>query len=303
MKTHNCLFVIGMAAAICAWPVCASAQKDQPDAQPASNTTAKDEIIPDKVLTYKRIGDVELTLHVFNPEGHKPSDKRPVIVFFFGGGWVSGTQAHFYAQAQTFVAQGLVAICADYRVKSRHDTTPFECVRDGKSAIRWVRQHADELGIDPNRIVAAGGSAGGHVAACTGVIQGHDEDGEDARISSVPNAMILFNPVIDTTKMGYGEGKVTQERKTEISPCHHVRNGIAPTLIFHGTEDTTVPYENVERFTKLMNDAGNKCTLVPFEGKGHGFFNSPRMRPTNTDEDFNITMGKSIDFLTEIGFN
>ena len=94
----------------------------------------------------------------------------------------------------------MVAISADYRVKSRNQTTPFECVKDGKSAIRWVRQHAAELGVDPDRIVAAGGSAGGHVAACTGVIEGINEDGEDAAIRSVPNAMILFSILCSTRR-------------------------------------------------------------------------------------------------------
>ena len=91
----------------------------------------------------------------------------------------------------------MVAICAEYRIKSKHGTTPFECVDDGKSAVRWIREHADDLGIDPNKIVAAGGSAGGHVAACTAVINGYETNSENMDISSKPNALVLFNPVID----------------------------------------------------------------------------------------------------------
>ncbi|MEO1994912.1 MAG: alpha/beta hydrolase [Planctomycetaceae bacterium] len=113
---------------------------------------------------------------------------------------------------------------ADYRVIRKHKTTPFECVKDGKSAVRWIRQHAAELGVDPDRIVAAGGSAGGHVAAYTGVIQGHEEEGEDANISSLPDAMILYNPVIDTTEEGYGVSKVGQGKvvsTTQVGGLHH----------------------------------------------------------------------------------
>jgi acetyl esterase len=84
-----------------------------------------------------------------------------------------------------------VAMSAEYRVIGKHKTTPFECVQDGKSAVRWIRQHAAELGVDPDRIVAAGGSAGGHVAACIGVIQGHEEEGGNTNISAMPNAMII----------------------------------------------------------------------------------------------------------------
>ena len=197
---------------------------------------------------------------------------------------------------------GMVAFSAEYRVKSRNRTTPFACVKDGKSAIRWVREHAAELGVDPNRIVASGGSAGGHVAACIGVIEGCEEEGINLRVSSHPNAMILFNPVLDTTAKGYGANRFKAEQQTDLSPCHHVHNGIAPTILFHGTSDTTVPFENAERFTKLMNDAGNECVLVPFEGKGHGFFNGSFFRPKGGDVDYDLTMKHSIEFLSQHSF-
>jgi hypothetical protein len=69
-------------------------------------------------------------------------------VFFFGGGWVGGSPKQMYQQAKVMAEQGMVAFSADYRVASRNKTTPFECVKDGKSAIRWLREHAAELGID-----------------------------------------------------------------------------------------------------------------------------------------------------------
>lgn len=268
----------------------------------SSAAHASEDLVADETLTYKTRGKIELKLHVFNPMDHKATDKRPAIVFFFGGGWTGGTPRQFYQQAESFASLGFVAMSADYRVIGKHKTTPFECVSDGKSAIRWVRQHAAELGVDPHRIIAAGGSAGGHVAACTGVIRGYEEEGEAADISSAPNAMILYNPVIDTTEKGYGLAKVGERRKTDISPCHHVREGIPPTLIFHGTADTTVPYENVRRFATLMKDAGNNCLLVSFNERKHGFFNGSFFRPKNGDADFNTTMDRSIDFLTELGF-
>jgi len=288
MKTPSWNLVVLMGCAIAAGCLCVAA--------------APAELKPDRMVSYKSVEGVELKMHVFEPQGLKSTDHRSAVVFFFGWGWTGGDPKQFFQQARALSDGGMVAFSADYRVKGRNNTTPFECVKDGKSAIRWVREHASELGIDPQRIVAAGGSAGGHVAACTGVIEGYEEKGENPAISSVPNAMILFNPVIDTTEKGYGAARFKPEQRTMISPSHHVRKGIVPTLIFHGTADRTVPFENAQRFARLMKEAGNECVLVPFEGKDHGFFNGSFFRKSNGDADHDVTMKRSIEFLNEHGF-
>jgi acetyl esterase/lipase len=146
---------------------------------------------------YKTIGEVKLYLHIFRELNATKSEKLPAIVFFFGGGWNAGTVNQFVKRSEYLASRGMVAVIADYRVKSRHGVTPVECVTDAKSAIRWVRAHAADFGIDSNRIVAAGGSAGGHLAAATALAQGLDEKGEDVKISSAPNALALFNPALD----------------------------------------------------------------------------------------------------------
>lgn len=262
-----------------------------------------DDFQSDEVLVYKSIGDTELKIHVFKPDEVSSDDRRPAIVFFFGGGWQGGDPKQFFEQAKHFAKNGFVAFSADYRVRSRNKTTPFECVKDGKSAIRWVRKHAEDFGIDPNRIVASGGSAGGHVAVCTGIIDGQEETGEDLKVSSLPNAMILFNPVLDTTKNGYGAGRFSVEQQTDLSPNHHIRERLVPTLVLHGTADTTVPFENAQRFERLMEDAGNDCRLVAFDGAKHGFFNGKFFRPKTKDlKPYQQCVSESEAFLDRLGF-
>ena len=258
---------------------------------------------PDKSVVYKTIGDVELKLDVFLPVDHDPSSEAPAVVFFFGGGWNTGSTAQFYEQSKLLNQYGVVTFCADYRVRSRHRTSPFECVKDGKSAIRWVRENAKELGVNPGQIVASGGSAGGHVAVCTGLIEGLDEAGEATTVSSVPNAMVLFNPVLDTTDKGFGEQRFEEKDRTTISPCHQIREDIVPTLLFHGTGDKTVPFENAERFTRLMKEADNRCELVSFAGAGHGFFNGKLFRPKlEDDKHFQATMKSFVEFLQSLEY-
>ena len=106
------------------------------------------------VEVYKTVGDTKLNLYIYEPEGHKASDKTPAIVFFFGGGWANGSPVQFLNQSKYLASRGMVAITADYRVASRHQVKVLDCVRDANSAIRWVRQNAKRLGIDPNRIAA-----------------------------------------------------------------------------------------------------------------------------------------------------
>lgn len=262
---------------------------------------AAEKVAPNEIISYKKIGEVDLKLHVFKPRGHQASDKRPAVVFFFGGGWQGGTPRQFYQQSLFLAEHGMVAFAAEYRVASIHKTSPYECVADGKSAIRWVRKHALQLGVDPDRIVSSGGSAGGHVAACTGVIQGYEQVGEDASVSSQPNAMVLFNPVLDTTAKGYGSGRFERGKQTELSPCHHVRKGAAPTIVFQGTADIVTPLENAERFRRLMRELGNSCDVYTYEGRKHGFFNGSFFRPNNDNKDYADSMQKTLNFLKKYG--
>ena len=255
---------------------------------------------------YKTVGDVSLNMYIFNPEDHQIDQRRPAIVFFFGGGWRGGSPKQFEKHCLYLASRDMVAMAADYRVSSRHGVKAMQCVADAKSAIRWVRANAAKLGVDPERIVASGGSAGGHLAACTGVIEGFDEPGESTSVSSRPNAMILFNPAVvvapidgdDTLAIRKGYRDRMGTDPIRLSPYHQVKGAVPPTVIFHGRDDKTVLYRSVEYFTKVMKEMNNPCKLVGYDGEGHGFFNYGRKK----NRYFTATMAEADRFLVSLEY-
>src|SRR5262249_44966147 len=132
--------------------------------------------------------------------------------------------------------------------------------------------------------------------------------GEDKSISSVPNALALFNPAVALAAAD-GLSNVNREKldslkdrmgvePRELSPLHHVAKGAPPTIIFHGKADSTVPFVTVELFTKAMTEAGNKCTLVGYDGQAHGFFNYGR----GNNEHYEKTLKALDEFLVGLGY-
>ena len=249
---------------------------------------------------YKTIGERKLTVNFDYPPDWKPPDKRPAVVFFFGGGWTSGTPAQFKPQAEYFAKRGLVCARADYRLRARDGVTPDKCVEDAISAMRWVRSHAAELGIDPNRIVAAGGSAGGHLAACTFFVEQTNATEGDKSVSPQPNAMILYNPVLDlfavraepaVRKGGYFAG-VDDATLKRISPALYFHKEMPPTLILDGTKDWLNP--QLRDFVAKGKSLGAPVEAWYAEDQPHGFFNkSPWLEKTTAEADA---------FLCRIGY-
>jgi acetyl esterase/lipase len=247
---------------------------------------------------YKQTASRPLYLYSLAPTGFDPP--RPAIVFFFGGGWVSGTLDQFDDQASHFAGRGLVSILVDYRVKSRDQSTPFDSVRDARSAMRWIRSHAAELRIDPAKIVAAGGSAGGHLAGATAILKGLDDASDDLSVSPVPNALVLFNPVLDTTESGYGAALIGKDT-IQLSLTEHVKPGLPPMILLHGTSDHTVPFSNAEEFVRRVKAAGGQCQLVPFKDADHGFFNSPSFRKGASEALYRKGVADVDGFLLNLG--
>lgn len=246
-------------------------------------------------IPYDSTAKRKLYLHVFYPDDYRIKRNNTAIIHFFGGGWVSGNATQFYPQCRYLASKGYIAISADYRTKKEDGVTPFDCVEDARKVIRFVRANSVRLGVDPNKLVASGGSAGGHIALCTAVFKRNSKD----LVSAIPNALILYNPVLDTTKEGYGFN-MFEGNELLLSPNHNICKGIPPTLIFHGKKDKTVPYENALMFESLMGVFGNTCKLVSFESADHGFFNPTKK---NGVDAFNRCMEEAILFLHRIKFS
>lgn len=265
---------------------------------PANAETTKANYPGAQAEVYKHASGDDLYLYIFTPEGQDPGkDKRPAMVFFFGGGWNSGSTSQFEQHARYLASRGMVAVLADYRVAKRQQTTARECVADGKSAIRWVRANAARFGIDPGRIAAGGGSAGGHVAATTGIIAGMDDPADDASISSKANALVLFNPVYDNGPTGWGHDRVKAYWQ-KISPYHNIGKNSPPNIVFLGTEDKLIPVATAEEFRAKMEAVGVESELHLYQDQPHGFFNESK----GGSDIFLDTMRKMDAFLVKIGY-
>lgn len=246
-------------------------------------------------VLYKQIDTTNLYLEAHYPEHQDTSVAYPGLVFFFGGGWVGGDRSHFIHHAKYFSKRGLVCFLADYRTKNKHQTTPFESLKDAKSAIRYIRENAKELGIDPNSIIASGGSAGGHLAAATALINAYNEPTDDLSIDCRPNALVLFNPVIDNGPGGYGYERVDTTYQ-EFSPLHNIKKSAPPTIIFLGTEDNLIPVTTAEYYQMVMEKVGSRCDLHLYEDQGHGFFNYRNF------DYYQQTLRQADEFLITLGY-
>ncbi|MEM7479509.1 MAG: alpha/beta hydrolase [Planctomycetota bacterium] len=276
--------------------------------QPAGNKSGKGRIRGDKRI-YKKIAGVELPLYIFRPANHRATSKAPAIVFFFGGGWRTGDPKQFEGQCKYLADRGMVAITVDYRVSSRHDVKIEDCVEDAKSAMRWVRSNAGDLGIDPNRIASGGGSAGGHLAACVGMVDSLNSETDDLDVSSKPNAMVLFNPGMALAMDDHIPERVARvlaEKRANkgadllrthgdpkvISPLAYAEKKQPPMIMFFGTKDPGLLTSKI--YADVTRKAGNECRLITYEGQSHGFFNNRK------EKYFDLTLQEVDKFLVSL---
>ncbi|WP_242157279.1 alpha/beta hydrolase [Aestuariivivens sediminis] len=249
----------------------------------------------EKVL-YKEIDTAKLYLDVYYPSQRDTTKTYPAMVFFFGGGWKGGSIAQFEPHATYFSKRGLVCFLVDYRTFKKYSTTPFDALKDAKTAMRFIRERANLFNIDPLKILAAGGSAGGHLAAACALIPEYNEPTDQGSISPAPNALVLFNPVIDNGPGGFAYDRIGYAYKN-FSPLHNIVSGAPPTIMFFGTEDHLVPVETAKYYQMVMEKVGSRCELHLYDGQGHGFFNKNR-----NFEHYEKTVNATDVFLQSLGY-
>ena len=218
---------------------------------------------------------------------------RGAVVCFHGGGWVGGSPEAFERQCVWLADHGVVGVMIEYRLLKDRAENVLDCIRDAHSAMRWVRAHAEQFNIDPSRIAAMGGSAGGHLAACTAMIDIQEPD-ENQDVSSRPDALVLFNPALDTGVDAIGAHETFPQEGMPSSPIQHIAPGLPACLSLNGCEDTVTPIGIAERFIEQMLAAGNDCRLVGYPGEGHSWFHK------QFDQTF---IREVVPFLAEQGFS
>jgi len=225
-----------------------------------------------ETFVYRELQPDALRLHVFKPKAWKPADRRPAFVWFFGGGWSHGTPANAAGFAKWAADLGFVGIAPDYRTHDRFGgTSPLASVADSRLALRWIEDHAAELGIDPKRIVVGGNSAGGHVALWTAIT--HTPPGSDEKEAPTikPVALVLTSAVSDTTtEKGYTP-KRFGENTTALSPIDQLDAKMPPALVYHGDADTTVPQRQSLALRDKLRATGNVCEFINVPGGSHNF--------------------------------
>jgi acetyl esterase len=225
---------------------------------------------------YKSIDTFKLKIDVFYTNQTFEKENNTAIVFFHGGGWAYGTPGEFFTTCERYARMGIVTFSVDYRLSDENSITtaklisPIECLMDAKSAMRWVRENAERLHINKNKIVAAGQSAGGHLALCTAMIDDYNEKSDNLNISCSPNAVLLFSACVNTVE-GWCDRLLADRRSKiwSISPTHNIRKGLPPMIEFHGTDDEQVPKWTIQFFQSEMEKEGNYFEQHMYEGRKH----------------------------------
>ena len=217
------------------------------------------------IVVYREVAGQALTAHIFTSERTEDSAPTAAVLLFHGGGWVAGTPEWTYQEARNFASLGMVAVSVEYRLSSE-TVTPIDALSDTQAAFRWVREHAEEYDIDPDRVAGYGVSAGGHLVAAAATVRNE----EPAETNSRPDLLLLWSPALDVANDGWfcrliqGHGEAFA-----YAPADLAGFGTSPTCIVHGELDTLTPLSGVEKYRRAVIAAGGICQVNVYADVGH----------------------------------
>lgn len=244
--------------------------------------------MPDEIKVYKK----ELTAHIFHSRKENQTSPNPAFTFFHPGGWSMGEPAWGYDLCQHFASKGMVAISFQYRLSSIGGFSPVDALEDVKSAIRWTRKNADELNIDPRKVVGGAISAGAHLVTCAATLDGYNDSEDDLSISPIPDALALQSACLNTVIVDdfafLLQGRAEPE---DLSPFHHLKAGMPPMCLIHGAADDLVPFASVKEYVEKSVVMGNRCDMHTFEGTDHFFGNVDDSQVFRRIDEFFISLG------------
>jgi dienelactone hydrolase len=242
-----------------------------------------------KPYIYKTSAGKERRMEIYFPPNHDPAKaKVPGMILFHGGGWSGGTLQQFRVACAYFASRGLVCATAEYQMLTNAAKLPAGeskkrvCVTDAKSAIRWFKQHAGELGVDPAKIITGGGSAGGHISALATMNPGLNDPADPKDIDTRVVAYIWFNPAF----------ALDDHKDPEIDILTHQKADLAPAIVFFGDMDDWK--KGWDAAHAKWNKLGVKnLDLQIAKGQKHSFFNKDPWRT--------VTLMEADKFLVKHG--
>jgi acetyl esterase/lipase len=246
--------------------------------------------MPLQNMLYKQT--IDTTLHIFYqlPKNMQPYKKYTAIVFIHGGAWAGGTAATLFPYANYFALRGMVGFSIEYRLINKETSSIYNCIADCKSAIRFIKQHAEALQVDTNNIIISGESAGGHLAACMFLLDGYNDKNDDVSISVKPKALVLYNPVVNLATpifLKYMDAALVTKklpmpdsihlyntyaaRAAAISPLFSVKEKLPPTLLINGEDDVTTPAVYAKAFADTLKKYNTEIDIQLLPKTGHAF--------------------------------
>jgi len=211
--------------------------------------------------------DPRLKLDIWVPAG-KSSGPLPVVVFFYGGGWVAGERGEYGFVGSAIAARGFVVVIPDYRMVPEVHFPTF--IEDGARAVAWAEQHVARFGGDPHRINLAGHSAGSYIGAMLALDRHYLADaGASAEV--IRSAALLSGPYdfYPFTEQRGRDALGNWPRPRETQPITFASGNAPPMLLMHGTADTVVRPRNSQRLAAALSKAGAHVELKLYPGKSH----------------------------------